>query len=267
MICKNCRNIVDDSTKICPNCGSNIESQNEVSNDNYSKLANANTNRELLNNLNGNKDVSNKISFNNKVFIITIAIISLVILIAAICYFLKSKNNTNNSDSNSNITSNSNSNVESNSNNTSNSNNNSTSNGNENNSDVITFKGYTLYVPNTYKVSSSADTLQLIGKNNKDIAVINISNGSYDDIKASPKALEDYVKNRQIVCNNIKTTYYNGVEFTTAEIISNGSKMILGYSKIDKNHVFEIVISNISSVIDYSEFDTFADVAKTIKAA
>ena len=263
MICRNCRTTINDDSKVCPNCGSSID----ISKD----LSSVNTNKELLDSFTNNSDVIAKNDRSNKVFTIVLCAISLIIFVTAILYFLPNKKKANNNsnsnsnvESNSNVTSNSNSNVESNSNVTSNSNSNNNS-GITN--DTITFKGYLLHVPNTYNVSSNADTLQLIGKNNKDIAVINISNGSYDSIKSSPQALEEYVKNRQIICNNIKTTVYNGVEFTTAEIISNGTNMILGYSKVDNGHVFEIVISNVSHTIDYTEFDTFADVVKTLKVA
>lgn len=276
MICKNCSSIVDESSNKCPYCGSiiNNNDKNQQNKDSID-LSNVSTNKELLaglsNNINNNQSKVN-ISSNK---MLTIAIIFTIFFISSIVAFLPSNNNsTSASVSNSDIESNSNSTINSDSNlmnntNITNDSNNISSNINNSgiDNDTIKFKGYLLYVPNTYTITSIADTLQLVGKNNKDIAVINVEKGNYDDIKTSPKALEDYVKNRQIVCNNIKTTYYNGVEFTTAEIISNGTKMVLGYSKINNNYVFEIVLANVSYTIDYSEFDTFADVVKTLKVA
>ena len=264
MICKNCRTEVEDNSKMCPKCGSVIENEKDTEIDDYSKLANASTNKELLDNINSSDNNGEKKEYNNKFFTIVVVAITIIIFGIAILRFFPSKKSSSNGSSNSNIDSNSNSNIES------DSNSNQTSNSNSNNGiadDKITFKGYIVQIPNIYTISSNADTLQLIGKNNKDIAVINISSGNYDSIKASPKALEEYVKNRQIVCNNIKTTVYNGAEFTTAEIISNGTNMILGYSKVDDSHVFEIVISNVSHTIDYSQFDIFAEVVKTLKLA
>ena len=167
---------------------------------------------------------------------------------------------TSNVVSNSNVTSNTTSNVVSNSNVTSNTTSNVTSN-------TVTFKGFVLQIPSAYTVSSSTSQLQLIGTNNRDIAVINIQDGNYDTIKASSSTIQTYMKNAGYDVANIKTGVYGGVEFITAEVEQSGKKMILAYSKLSSNKIFMVVCANTSYTVDYSPLTYFGTMVSTAKAA
>lgn len=268
MVCSKCGTKNEDDSKFCQYCGTQLE----FIPDNIEESNIIDTQEQLLDN-NSKNNKSNK-----KTIIIIVLIVVLVSILAV--YFLYNKDDKNNGnetsnkepDSNevsnieSNVTSNIDSNITSNqiSNVTSNQISNVTSNSNSN---TVAYGGYIIYVPPTYTVSSTETTLQLIGKNDRDFAVITIEEASYSAIKASPKIIQDHVQKRQMVCNNIRTSIYNGVEFTTAEINNNGMNMILGYAEIDNTHVLGIMVANVSYTIDYTQFNTFANVIKTIKKA
>jgi cytoskeletal protein RodZ len=262
MVCKKCGTINDDSCKFCQECGEELETKEQEVNNLYDDSV----------------KVEEKEPNSNKLKIF-IGLVLVIVVVASTILIINNigKDDNDNDTSNSNETSNEISNVESNDVPVN-------SNVNSNitvpvsdkisaedlkriNGNTVALNGYLIEVPAGYIVNSVNPTLQLISKNQHDLAVITIDASSYDMIKNSPVAIENYVTENGMVSNNIRTSVYNGVEFTTAEINSDGKNMILGYAKIDKKHVFGIMIANIDYTIDYVQFNTFATVVKNIKKA
>lgn len=261
MVCKKCGANNPEGSKFCKDCGSELISTLEESKE-YNDDINVDDNEQAIN------------SKKNRFIIIMILILVLIAIATCILLFNKDEGKEN-SKSNSSIESNSdeiispndsnvNSNEESNSIITSNVTVDELKNINGN---LVTFNGYFIEVPTGYLINSTTPTLQLISKNQRDLAVITIDVSNYDMLKGSPKAIEDYVREKGMVCNNIRTSVYNGIEFTTVEINSSGKNMILGYAKIDNQHMLGIMVANVDYTIDYVQFNTFANVVKTIKKA
>ena len=255
MVCKKCGAINNDDSKFCQECGEVLESKEEVSNIS-----------------DGNKPSITISKILISIVIIVIVVASILLITNALNKADEEESNSNNKDSNSTITSNVNNNVPVNSNLPSNitvqvSSKVSNEDLKKINGNYVNMDGYLIEVPAGYIVNSVNPTLQLISRNQRDLAVITIDSSSYDMIKNSPVAIENYVTENGMVSNNIRTSVYNGVEFTTAEINSSGKNMILGYAKIDNNHVFGIMIANVDYTIDYVQFNTFATVVKNIKKA
>ena len=109
--------------------------------------------------------------------------------------------------------------------------------------------------------------MQLIGKNNRDVAVINVQDGNYDTIKASSSTIQTYMKNAGYNVTNIKNGVYGGVEFITAEVDQSGKKMILAYAKLSTNKIFMVVTANTSYTVDYNLLTYFGTMVSTAKAA
>jgi len=262
MVCKKCGTINNDSDKFCKECGESLETIEQ----------------DVINLYDDNVKVDEKESNSGKLKIF-IGIVLILVIVASIILVISNinKKDENITESNSNIESNVNSNIESNEvpvN--SNVNSNITIPVSEKisaedlkriNGNKVLLNGYLIEVPAGYIVNSVNPTLQLISKNQHDLAVITIDTSNYNMIKNSPVAIENYVTENGMVSNNIRTSVYNGVEFTTAEINSGGKNMILGYAKIDNQHVFGIMVANIDYTIDYVQFNTFATVVKNIKKA
>lgn len=253
MICKKCGANNPEGSKFCKDCGS-----------------------ELVPILENNEHVIN--SKKNR-FIVIMGLI-LILMAVATCIFLFNKNdkkedNKGNNNDNSSVQSNDNEIISSNDSNlTSNENSNTIITSNVTvdelkniNGNLVTFNGYIVEIPAGYLINSTTPTLQLISKNQRDLAVITIDESNYDMLKGSPKAIEDYVTEKGMVCNNIRISIYDGVEFTSVEINNNGKNMILGYAKIDNQHVLGIMLANVDYTIDYVQFNTFANVVKSIKKA
>lgn len=220
---------------------------------------------------------------NNSVVFIIIGIAVALVVCVGIIIYSNMKNNNDNTRSNSNVTSNSNSNLISNSNSNSYSNSNLISNSNSNsysNSNItsnptsnvptgntITFKGYVFQVPTNYTAQTKTSQLQLIGKNNIDVAAINIQAGNFDSIKASKETIKTYMTNAGYTVNNIQINTYGGVEFVTAEVNQSGRNMILGYAKLNASTIFMVVTASTNNVLNYNVLNEVAPMITTAKVA
>lgn len=262
MVCKRCGTVNSEGSKYCEECGAILDNKEQEVNNLY------------------DDSVTIEDKKNSNALKIVISIVLVIVVVASIILLtgLLNKTEEGNSNSNSNSTSNVSSN--NNKNNVVPINNNvptnitvpvsskvSTEDLKRINGNLVNINGYLIEIPVGYIVNSVNPTLQLISKNQRDLAVITIDTSNYEMIKNSPVAIQNYVTENGMVSNNIRTSVYNGVEFTTAEINSDGKNMILGYAKIDNNHVFGIMIANVDYTIDYVQFNTFATVVKNIKKA
>lgn len=248
---------------------------------------------------------SNDNKNNSGLTFVIIAIVAAVIVCVGIIIYSSNKskddNENSNSNSNSNIVSNVNSNVVSNSNSnvvsnvtsnvvsnpTSNIVSNTTSNIVSNptsnvvsnkpsnttaapaNTYAVKFGGYNLYVPNSYTVSSNTTSqLQLIGTNNKDIAVANITTGDLKTMKANPSMVNTYAKQEgYTVTKGATAKTYNGVEFFVIEISRNGLPMIIAYAQMPNNKLIVFGLSSTTYQLDYSKLNLFAVTVKTATTA
>ena len=230
---------------------------------------------------------------NSGLTFVIIAIVAAVIVCAGIIIYSSNKNKGDDENSNSNvvsnitsnvtsnIVSNSNSNIVSNitSNVTSNIVSNPTSNVTSNvvsnkpsnttavpaNTYAVKFGGYNLYIPNTYTVSSNTSSqLQLIGTNNKDIAVANITSGDLKTMKSNPSIVNTYAKQSgYTVTKGATAKTYNGVEFFVIEISKNGLPMIIAYAQMPNNKLIVFGLSSTTYQLDYSKLNLFATTVKT----
>lgn len=286
MFCKNCGTKIEGEMKFCPSCGTvvdnneegsitvdnsdtstvtsesspvnNVTSYQSPATDNYSmpnangygtnyssQVPNGGMQQPMYNQPYGNPTNNGKKN-NSVVFIIIGIAVALVVCVGIIIYS-NMKNNNDNTRSNSNVTSNSNSNVPT--------------------GNAITFKGYVFQVPTNYTAQTKTNQLQLIGKNNIDVAAINIQAGNFDSIKASKETIKSYMTNAGYTVNNIQINTYGGVEFVTAEVNQSGRNMILGYAKLNASTIFMVVTASTNNVLNYNVLNEVAPMITTARVA
>lgn len=107
----------------------------------------------------------------------------------------------------------------------------------------------------------------MIGKNNIDVAAINIQAGNFDSIKASKETIKTYMTNAGYTVNNIQINTYGGVEFVTAEVNQSGRNMILGYAKLNASTIFMVVTASTNNVLNYNVLNEVAPMITTAKVA
>lgn len=241
MECKNCGASVLSGLDKCPNCGELLEPEF----DNEEKLSS-----------------SKKEKNNKKGLLIALIVTILLVIILLFLFFNKDKGKNKNSNSNSNEVSDSNSN----SNEVSNSNVVSNSNSNTN-TNSVTHNGFVFDIPNAYTVSANTQQLILMGKNNTDVAVIQIVDAQYGLLKSNNSILLDEAKKQYTNVSNASVQNYGKEEFIIFTANNGDTKCAIAYVALTKTKVITIIYSNTTNNLDMNQFNEFASFVTSARFA
>ncbi len=128
----------------------------------------------------------------------------------------------------------------------------------------ITVDGYTYKVPSRYTAKESNGRLQLTSKDNVDLALIDIVDGDFNNIRNNQTYIKNYLTTSGYTVLNIGNRVVGGMDFVTIEVSQNGQKMLMGYAKFNSSKVFLVTVGNTSYTIDY---DLLADVVPIMRSA
>lgn len=238
MECKKCGASLLSGLKSCPNCGEQLDD-------------------EIVIDKKNNNDKK-----NNKFLFIAIAVILIIVLILLIMFFTKDKKKKETTKSNSNEVSDKTSDENSDSNIASNSN----SNSNET-TNTVTHNGFVFDVPNAYTVSANTQQLILMGKNNTDVAVIQIVDAKYNVLKSNNSILLQEAKKQYTNVSNATVQKYGKEEFIIFTANNGNTKCAIAYVCLTKTKVITIVYSNTSNTLDMNQFNAFASFVTSARFA
>lgn len=217
---------------------------------------------------------------NNTLFFIIIAVI-VIILIGIVAFSMVIHKNddmqqekgqeSNDVTESSNIEdSNINSNLNSNSNIVSNNN-----NSNKPTSSVtyrtLTINGYSFQVSSNYASNivptgnADVDGLQLMNAKTGSRLMIAITPGKYSDLKASQSSIKSMMQQQGVTVKTVQIKVFSGKEFITGEVLQNGRSLLMGFSQLDSNHVYTLILYNTRYTIDYNLFNEVVPILKTAK--
>ncbi len=273
MNCKNCGTPVSAGIKFCPSCGSPIEDgQPQMNNANqnltpptgivnqttYNQQPSMNTSQpqQPANNMPYNQqpvmspytNMNNKKN-NNKIFIIVGVVVGIILFAIIVGSMISNSKDSKSGSSNANGSTNTN----------------SSSNTNTNYTE-ITLNDYKFQVPSNYTGTISNGRLQLTGVDGKSVALIGIINGNYTQIASSQSYIKSYMQNSGYTVNKIGTKTISGREFVVGEVSQSGKNMLMGYTKLDNNRLFMLVVANIYYTIDYNLFNDVVPIIITARA-
>ena len=124
--------------------------------------------------------------------------------------------------------------------------------------------GYTFNTPVGYTATQKTSSV-LLTNGFKNINV-NISTGSYENLKSNKTLLSSYFSNNGYTVTNIHTAAYNNVEFLCAETKSQGYVLVIAYAKLDTNNVIVVTTTNAANTTT-ADYSLLADIATSIRTA
>lgn len=224
--CQNCGFPLKADDKFCKNCGTAINNMQVVNN------------QAMPNNGVWQNNVPTNSNGGLKYIIIGIALFALIV--TGIYFLINGKGNSGN---------------------------NSGSSNNGNNSSGYTksvyFSGYTFKIPSNYEYNIEDDILSFGDKTNNWYSGIKILSGDFNTLLSRKDVVISSIESSGYNVNTYNTKNYSGMECIVMEVISAGTKMLVGYVKASSSKIFVVSVVNLNKGYDYDLFETTVSILKT----